>query len=55
MGDASKAARELGWRPTVNFEELIRIMVEADLADLQANNKLQDPSAGELEYQRAAR
>ncbi|HBB97289.1 MAG TPA: GDP-mannose 4,6-dehydratase [Blastocatellia bacterium] len=55
MGDASKALRELGWRPTINFEGLIHIMVDADLADLQANNKFQDPNAGELEYQRAAR
>jgi len=54
MGDASKALRELGWRPTINFEGLIHIMLDADLADLQANNKFQDPSA-ELEYQRAAR
>lgn len=55
MGDASKALRELGWRPTIDFEGLIHIMVDADLADLQANYKSQDPSAGELEYQRAAR
>jgi GDPmannose 4,6-dehydratase len=32
-GDASKAAAELGWRPTVTFERLIAIMLEADLAD----------------------
>ena len=31
IGDASKAREKLGWRPTVCFEELIRIMVEADL------------------------
>ncbi len=31
VGDASKAGRELGWEPTVTFEELVRIMVEADL------------------------
>lgn len=30
-GDASKALRELGWRPEVSFPELVRIMVEADL------------------------
>jgi GDPmannose 4,6-dehydratase len=29
-GDASKAKRELGWEPTVRFEELVRLMVEAD-------------------------
>ena len=30
-GDASKAARVLGWRPTIGFDELVRRMVEADL------------------------
>ena len=30
-GDASKAARELGWRPEVSFPDLVRIMVDADL------------------------
>jgi GDPmannose 4,6-dehydratase len=29
-GDASKAARVLGWRPEIGFEELVREMVEAD-------------------------
>jgi GDPmannose 4,6-dehydratase len=31
VGDASKAERELGWRPRTAFEELIRLMVDADL------------------------
>ncbi len=31
IGDPSKAARELGWRPKTSFEELIRLMVDADL------------------------
>jgi GDPmannose 4,6-dehydratase len=30
-GDASKAKRVLGWEPTVSFEELVQMMVEADL------------------------
>jgi len=30
-GDASKARRELGWKPTVTFEDLVRMMVEADV------------------------
>jgi GDPmannose 4,6-dehydratase len=33
-GDASKAKRVLGWEPTTTFEELVRIMVAADLAEL---------------------
>ena len=32
-GDAGKAERLLGWRPTTSFEQLVRIMVEADLRD----------------------
>jgi GDPmannose 4,6-dehydratase len=31
VGDASKAKRVLGWEPKVGFEELVRIMVDADL------------------------
>jgi GDPmannose 4,6-dehydratase len=31
VGDPSKAARKLGWKPKVSFHELIRMMVDADL------------------------
>jgi len=31
LSDASKARRELGWEPKVGFEELVRMMVDADL------------------------
>ncbi len=31
-GDYSKAEKELGWKPATNFKELVRLMVEADLA-----------------------
>jgi GDPmannose 4,6-dehydratase len=37
MGDASKARRVLGWKPTTDFESLIRMMVEADVARHTAN------------------
>jgi GDPmannose 4,6-dehydratase len=30
VGDASKAKRDLGWEPQTSFEELIRLMVDAD-------------------------
>ncbi|MCX7727352.1 MAG: GDP-mannose 4,6-dehydratase, partial [Chitinispirillaceae bacterium] len=30
VGDASKAAKKLGWEPKVKFEELVKIMTEAD-------------------------
>ncbi len=39
IGDASKARRELGWKPDVGFEELIRRMVAADLKRLSAGAK----------------
>jgi GDPmannose 4,6-dehydratase len=31
IGDPAKALRQLGWEPTVGFEALIRMMVDADL------------------------
>jgi GDPmannose 4,6-dehydratase len=35
QADPSKARRELGWNPTVSFNELIRMMVDADLERLR--------------------
>jgi GDPmannose 4,6-dehydratase len=35
LGDASKARERLGWEATVGFEELARIMVDADTAALE--------------------
>jgi GDPmannose 4,6-dehydratase len=32
VGDPSKAKRVLGWEPGTSFEQLIRLMVDADLA-----------------------
>ena len=37
VGDPSKAKQELGWEPEVSFEELIGLMVEADLKKLRDN------------------
>ena len=34
-GDASKAKKTLGWRPKTKFEDLVKIMVEADLKRLE--------------------
>jgi GDPmannose 4,6-dehydratase len=36
LGDPSKAGRVLGWRPRVKFKELVRLMVDSDLALLRA-------------------
>jgi GDPmannose 4,6-dehydratase len=35
VGDASKAKRLLDWEPKVRFPELVRLMVDADLASLE--------------------
>jgi GDPmannose 4,6-dehydratase len=37
VADASKARATLGWAPRVTFEELVEMMVEADLARYQAD------------------
>jgi GDPmannose 4,6-dehydratase len=34
IGDASKGRRVLGWQPSVAFEQLIAMMVDADLERL---------------------
>jgi GDPmannose 4,6-dehydratase len=34
IGDSSKARQKLGWTPSVTFEELVALMVEADLQAL---------------------
>ncbi len=36
LGDASKAREKLGWEPKVKFRELIELMVDADVAALEA-------------------
>jgi GDPmannose 4,6-dehydratase len=40
VGDASKARERLGWAPEVAFDELVRLMVEADVARLAARAEL---------------
>lgn len=35
MGDASKAKTALGWNPQTSFEELVSIMVDADVQLLE--------------------
>jgi GDPmannose 4,6-dehydratase len=35
VGDSSKARSVLGWKPKVSFSDLVRMMVDADLALLQ--------------------
>ena len=47
IGDYSKAKKALGWKPKVTFDELVSIMVDADVQDLQ--NKLSGELALETE------
>jgi GDPmannose 4,6-dehydratase len=40
IGDATKGRTKLGWEPTVTFEGLIKLMVDADMVALQAEESL---------------
>ncbi len=31
LGDCTKAKKQLGWKPRTSFQELIRLMMDADL------------------------
>jgi len=44
VADPSKAKRELGWEPQVNFRELVAMMVDADLAELATAGARVTPS-----------
>jgi GDPmannose 4,6-dehydratase len=37
-GDYSRAARELGWKPKTSFQQLIHLMVDADVARVRASS-----------------
>jgi GDPmannose 4,6-dehydratase len=47
IADASKARRQLGWAPKITFQELVRIMVDADLEMAGVKS----PGAGETVVQ----
>ncbi|HEY2906339.1 MAG TPA: GDP-mannose 4,6-dehydratase [Vicinamibacterales bacterium] len=42
VGDSSKAQRQLGWEPTVNFERLVKQMVDADMERVAAAPQIAD-------------
>ena len=42
QGDASKAKRKLNWEPRVRFKELVKIMVDADIKNLEEMKQCQD-------------
>ncbi len=39
LGDSSKAKKELGWEPTVDFKRLVEMMVDYDLEKLREEKK----------------
>jgi GDPmannose 4,6-dehydratase len=39
IGDATKAKKQLNWEPQVKFEELVRIMVDADLVSIESHHE----------------
>ena len=39
LGDASKAKQKLGWEPKTRFRELVRLMVDADIAALKVSGR----------------
>ncbi len=40
VGDSSKAQKVLGWKPKVNFDQLVKIMVEYDYNQLKKANNI---------------
>jgi GDPmannose 4,6-dehydratase len=44
VGDASRAREELGWTPDVDFRALIEMMVDADMARLEASLRNERPT-----------
>ena len=39
QGDYSKARKKLGWKPRTSFNQLVRLMVDADIAALEKNRQ----------------
>jgi GDPmannose 4,6-dehydratase len=44
LADPSKAQRVLGWKPSISFEQLVRMMVDSDLALARAVSQRQAPA-----------
>ena len=43
IGDYAKSKEKFGWKPTVRFEELVRIMADADLALAEHEKRNKEP------------
>jgi len=40
LGDSSKARKKLGWKPEVDFQELVKLMVEQDITEAKKDYSL---------------
>ena len=47
LGDASKAHKRLGWKPTIRFEQLVKEMIQVDLQTFKHERAFNPNSAGE--------
>jgi GDPmannose 4,6-dehydratase len=50
LGDPSYAHERLGWKPTVNFEELVKEMVDADLVAAERDQLVKKHGYDAYEY-----
>jgi len=50
IGDASKAHETFGWKPTVGFEELVKMMVDSDLRAEQRQSAFDDGGTVPAQY-----
>jgi GDPmannose 4,6-dehydratase len=49
LGNAAKAKAELGWEPETSFEDMISMMVDADLERVRRAQHLRDSTRGHAE------
>jgi len=50
IGDASKAFKQLGWKPKYNLDGLIKDMIQADLKEMQKEDYLAKGGFNTLNY-----
>ena len=53
LGDASKANKHLGWKPQVSFDQLIDMMIEADMEAAKKEKTLRDAGYDSCEMRNA--
>jgi GDPmannose 4,6-dehydratase len=49
QGDAGKAEKILNWKPKVTFQELVRMMVDVDMASAEKSKLIKDHQKGKNE------